>query len=134
MTVLSYPGCNILVPRPGFSLYETLSTLIEVEIRYYELLPQNNWQIDLNDLDSKINCQTAAIIYNNPSNPCGSVFSRRHILDFLAVAEKHFVPIIADEIYEDLVFEGNHFYPIASLTTEVPVLSCGGTTKKFELF
>ncbi|CAG2120499.1 unnamed protein product, partial [Medioppia subpectinata] len=40
-------------------------------------------------------------------------------------------PIIADEIYEDLVFPGNHFYPIASLTTEIPVLSCGGTTKKF---
>ncbi|CAG2176008.1 unnamed protein product [Oppiella nova] len=131
MTVLTNPGSNILVPRPGFSLYETLSALIDVQIRHYELLPHKNWEIDLNDLDSKIDGNTAAIIYNNPSNPCGSVFSRQHIIDFLAVAQKHFVPIIADEIYEDLVFPGNHFYPIASLTSEIPVLSCGGTTKKF---
>ncbi|XP_054164367.1 tyrosine aminotransferase-like [Oppia nitens] len=131
MTVLTNPGANILVPRPGFSLYETLSALIDVEIRHYELLPERNWEIDLNDLEDKIDCKTAAIVYNNPSNPCGSVFSKKHILDFLVIAEKYFVPIIADEIYEDLVFPGNHFHPIASLTTEIPVLSCGGTTKKF---
>ena len=130
LTVLAHPGCNMVVPRPGFPLYETLSPLLDIEIRYYDLLPQNNWGIDLQDLDNKIDANTAAIVYNNPSNPCGSVFSRSHILEVLKIAEKHFVPIIADEIYEDLVFEDNIFYPIASLTTEVPVLSCGGTTKK----
>jgi tyrosine aminotransferase len=130
MTVLAFPGSNILVPRPGFPLYRTLSAIIGIEIRYYNLLPNKNWEIDLNDLDSQLDSNTVAIIYNNPSNPCGSVFNKEHIIDFLAVAEKNFVPIIADEIYEDLVFPGHHFYPIASLTTEVPVLACGGTTKK----
>lgn len=130
MTVLAHSGANLVVPRPGFPLYETLSTLVDIEIRYYDLLPENNWQIDLQDLNRKIDANTAAIIYNNPSNPCGSVFSRSHILEVLEIAEKHFVPIIADEIYEDLVFGDNHFHPIASLTSEVPVLSCGGTTKK----
>jgi tyrosine aminotransferase len=47
------------------------------------------------------------------------------------VAAKHHVPIIADEIYCDLVFKGNTFYPMASLTTEVPVLSVGGLAKKW---
>jgi len=124
-------GCNVLVPRPGFPLYKTLSTLIGIEIRYYDLLPEKNWQIDLADLESKIDLYTSAIIYNNPSNPCGSVFSKQHILDFLAVAEKHHIPVIGDEIYEDLVFAGNQFHAIASLTEEVPVLHCSGTTKKF---
>ena len=129
--MLATPGCNVLAPRPGFPLYKTLSALLGIEIRYYNLLPERNWQIDLADLDDQIDCNTSAIIYNNPSNPCGSVFPKQHILDFLAVAEKHHVPIIGDEIYEDLVFPGNQFHAIASLTDEVPVLHCSGTTKKY---
>ena len=132
MTVLSSPGSNILVPCPGFSLYKTLSTTIHVEIRYYNLLPERNWEIDLEHLESLIDENTSAIIYNNPSNPCGSVFSKQHILQIIEVAQRNYVPIIADEIYEDLVFTNNQFYPIASLTTQVPVLSCRGTTKKYE--
>lgn len=121
----------MLVPRPGFPLYKTLSAVLGVEIRYYNLLPERNWEIDLADLESKINNQTTAIIFNNPSNPCGSVFSRQHILDVLAIAERHRVPIIADEIYENIVFPGHEFHAIASLTDEVPVLHCSGTTKKY---
>lgn len=86
--------------------------------------------IDLDDLESKIDEKTTAIIYNNPSNPCGSVFEREHILEFLSIAERYRIPVIADEIYEDLVFPGNTFHAIASLTDEVPVLHCSGTTKK----
>jgi tyrosine aminotransferase len=51
--------------------------------------------------------------------------------DILALAEKHHLPIIADEIYCDLVFEGNTFYPMATLTKEVPILSVGGLAKKY---
>lgn len=130
MSVLATPGCNMLAPRPGFPLYRTLSSLLGVEIRYYDLLPERNWQIDLVDLESKLDHQTSAIIYNNPSNPCGSVFPLDHIIDLLTIAERHHVPIIADEIYEDLVFPGHQFYAIGSLTDEVPVLHCSGTTKK----
>jgi tyrosine aminotransferase len=49
----------------------------------------------------------------------------------LAIAEKHHIPVIADEIYCDLVFEGNSFYPMASLTSTVPVLAVGGLAKKW---
>ena len=128
--MLASPGSNVLVPRPGFPLYKTLSTLLGIEIRYYNLLPERSWQIDLEDLEAKIDDRTSAIIYNNPSNPCGSVFPRAHIVDFVAVAERHRLPIIGDEIYEDLVFSGSQFHAVASLSEEVPVLHCSGTTKK----
>jgi tyrosine aminotransferase len=49
----------------------------------------------------------------------------------LSIAERHHVPIIADEIYCDLVFEGNQFYPMATLTSTVPILSVGGLAKKW---
>ena len=45
----------------------------------------------------------SAILVNNPSNPCGSVYSRQHLLDLLKVAEKHRVPIISDDVYQDMV-------------------------------
>ncbi|KAH9423029.1 hypothetical protein DERP_007621 [Dermatophagoides pteronyssinus] len=131
MAILATPGCNMLVPRPGFPLYKTLSATIGVQIKYYNLLPERNWQIDIDDLESKIDENTAAIIYNNPSNPCGSVFPENHIRQLLNVAERHHIPIIADEIYENIVFPGHEFHAIASLTDEVPVFHCSGTTKKF---
>ena len=82
-------------------------------------------------MEQLIDKDTVAIVIVNPSNPCGSVYSKQHLLDILAVAEKHRLPIIADEIYNDLVFKGQHTYPIASLSKNVPVLSCGGLGKKY---
>ncbi|KAI8376715.1 tyrosine aminotransferase [Choanephora cucurbitarum] len=130
-TALCNEGQNILLPRPGFSLYPSLAALKFVEPRFYDLLPEQSWEADLKQMESLIDENTAAILINNPSNPCGSVFSREHLLDILALAEKHHVPIIADEIYCDLVFEGNTFFPMATLTSTVPILSVGGLAKKW---
>ena len=82
-------------------------------------------------MEQLIDKDTVAIVVGDPSNPCGSVFSKQHLLDILAVAEKNSLPIIADEIYADLVFKGQHSYPIASLSKNVPVLTCGGLGKKY---
>jgi len=122
---------NILVPRPGFPIYTTLSAGQEIVTREYNLLPNRDWESDLGHMESLIDENTAAIIINSPSNPCGSVFSVKHLKDILAIAERHKVPIIADEIYENFVFPGETYVPIASLTTTVPVLSCSGLTKRF---
>ncbi|KAI9277073.1 tyrosine aminotransferase [Phascolomyces articulosus] len=131
INVLCNPGQNILLPRPGFSLYRSLADVKQVEGRYYNLLPEKNWQADLEQMESLIDDNTAAILVNNPSNPCGSVYPKEHLEAILAVAAKHHVPVIADEIYCDLVFEGNTFYPMASLTQDVPILSVGGLAKKW---
>lgn len=56
-------------------------------------------------MKSLIDENTAAIVVNNPSNPCGSVFSERHLRDIVQIASSYYVPIIADEIYEHLVSE-----------------------------
>ena len=80
---------------------------------------------------AQIDDRTKAILINNPSNPCGCVYSKEHLQSILAVAEKHQVPIIADEIYGNITFEGHQFHPVASLTSEVPVLSVGGIAKEF---
>ncbi|XP_050709914.1 tyrosine aminotransferase-like [Eriocheir sinensis] len=131
ITALCGPGQTLLVPRPGFPIYRTLAEGLGVVVKDYNLLPERNWEVDLEMLEACIDEQTAAIVVNNPSNPCGSVYTRAHLLGILEVAARNKVPIIADEIYDHFVFEGQEYHAIASLTDEVPVLSCGGLTKRF---
>lgn len=131
ITALCSPGQNILVPRPGFPIYKTLAECLSIGTKYYDLQPEKNWEVDLAMLEEMIDDNTAAIVVNNPSNPCGSVYSAQHLRAILEVAARNKVPIIADEIYENFVFEGEEYHAMASLTEEVPVLSCGGLTKRF---
>lgn len=71
------------------------------------LVPLNQadqgWEADLDDLEAQIDSKTRAILINNPNNPCGSVYSREHIAKILLIAEKHRLPIVADEVYGDVV-------------------------------
>jgi len=53
----------------------------------------------------------------------GNVYSKEHLLDILEVAERHKLPIIADEVYEFFTFPGVQFYPLASLSKNVPIIS-----------
>lgn len=74
--------------------------------------------------------RTKAILINNPSNPCGSNFSKEHLVAIAALAAKYDLPIIADEIYCNVVFEGS-FTPMNSVSGEVPVISVGGIAKQY---
>jgi tyrosine aminotransferase len=133
ISAMANPGDNILVPRPGFPLYKTLANGLGITTKEYDLLPLKGWECDLDHMRAMIDENTKAILVNNPSNPCGSVFSEEHLRKILALADEFKVPIIADEIYEHFVFSeaGKSYVPMASLTTTVPILSCGGLTKRY---
>jgi len=129
--VLGNEGQEILLPAPGFSIYQTICEYKGIIPVYYNLLPDKQWEADCENLDSLVTEKTVAILINNPSNPCGSVYSKEHLKKILQVAERHHLPIIADEIYAGMVFEKHEFHSIASLTSTVPVLSVGGISKLF---
>ncbi|XP_066541151.1 tyrosine aminotransferase [Hoplias malabaricus] len=131
ISALCNPGDNILVPCPGFSLYKTLAVSMGIKVKFYNLLPEKSWQIDLQHLESLIDDRTTCLIVNNPSNPCGSVFPKEHLQNILAVASKHCIPILADEIYGDMVFPSCEFHTLAPLSSDVPILSCGGLAKRW---
>jgi len=126
-------GDNLLIPRPGFSLYQTLCNAKGIGVKSYALLPERGWEADLADLEGQIDGHTRAVLVNNPSNPCGSVYSKEHLSAIIAIAERHRLPIIADEIYGHLVFpsSGAKFHPMAGLSTTVPILAAGGIAKEF---
>ncbi|CAG9566760.1 unnamed protein product [Danaus chrysippus] len=131
ITAIADSGQNILVPRPGFMIYQTLAEGLGITIKFYSLLPNEQWKVDLDDLEGQIDDDTAAIIVINPSNPCGSVYDKEHLIEILDIASRNRVPIIADEIYEHFVFSGHKFTPISAISEDVPVLTCSGLTKRF---
>lgn len=98
VSVIAGPGQNILIPRPGFSIYRTLAEGFGIEVRSYNLIPERDWEIDLDTLEPLIDENTAALIVTNPSNPCGSVFTKEHMVKIIDIAEKYCIPIIADEV------------------------------------
>ncbi|GJD06337.1 Tyrosine aminotransferase [Galdieria sulphuraria] len=101
---LCNPGDNVLIPRPGFPLFKTLLDNLGVEVRYYDLDPHQRWQIRLEKLPQLVDNRTAALVVNNPSNPCGSVFSYSHMMAIVEMAQRLCIPIVADEVYSDMTF------------------------------
>jgi tyrosine aminotransferase len=118
-------GDNILVPKPGFPLYQVISESLGASVRQYPLLPETSWSCDLEQMEKLIDSRTKAILINNPSNPCGSNFTGSHLEDISAIARRHGLLIIADEIYGRLVFDGE-FAPCHVYSGDVPVISVSG--------
>lgn len=131
LTALAEPADNVLLPCPGFPIYQAINTAFGIESRYYNLLPDREWEIDIPSMESLVDSKTRAILINNPSNPCGSVYSKRHLLDILAFAEKYHLVVISDEIYSEMALFGKKTYPIGQLANKVSVLTVGGITKRF---
>jgi len=68
---------------------------------------------------------------NNPSNPCGSVWSKTHMLEILEVVQQLHLPLISDEVYFDMVFHQKAFHSFGEVSEDVPVLVVGGLAKRF---
>lgn len=120
----------MLIPRPGFPLCEILCDYQGIEPRYYDLLPDQGWQIDIESIRAQADENTCALVVNNPSNPCGSVYSKAHLTEVLGVAEELRLPILADEVYTGMSF-ANDFVSCASVTPNVPILSVCALSKRW---
>lgn len=79
MSVLAHPQANILLPRPGFRIYDARAACDGVEARYFDLSPERNWEVDLDSVESIADENTVAMVIVNPGNPCGNVFTYEHL-------------------------------------------------------
>jgi len=127
---LANAGQSVLMARPGFPLFRTLAEGMGVRVGYYDLRPDAGWEVDLDSLAAAMDDTTAAVIVNNPSNPCGCVYSAAHLAAIAAVVSAARLPLIADEVYAGMVFSGVRWTPLAAVAGDVPVLTVGGLSKQ----
>lgn len=131
LTSLVEPGENILTPSPGYPLYTAvLAKLGAIENPYY-LDEANGWQPDLKSISAAVNEKTRAIVLINPNNPTGSNSSRELLEGVIKLAKEHNLVVIADEIYDKLLFDGQSHISIASLDPDCPVVTFNGLAKNY---
>ena len=102
------PGKNVLLPEPYFPLYGPDVTLCGGESRYYPCLFENAFVPTIEDLESLVDEDTVAILYNFPSNPTGGTLTVEQRDELLAFAQKHDLWILSDEVYDRIVFDSEH--------------------------
>lgn len=127
----------LLVPKPGFPLYQVIAESHGASVAHYNLDPQRGWECDLNHMESLITENVRGIVINNPSNPTGSVYSRQHLQSILELAARYRIPVICDEVYGDLTFGDNSFVSMAQVMADmgrkVPVIIASGLGKQYLL-
>lgn len=131
ISALVNQGENFLMPTPGYPLYTAVQAKYELEPNPYYLDESNGWQPDIEDIKSKINSKTRAIILINPNNPTGAIFKEDTLRQIIDLALEHNLVIFADEIYDKLIFDGKKLVSIASLNDQVPIITFSGLSKNF---
>jgi aspartate/methionine/tyrosine aminotransferase len=125
---------RVLMPSPTY----TTHTLGESGHAHaapicYRLKPEDNWYPDLEDLrnHARYNPQIAGIMLINPDNPTGMVYPRETLEEIVAIAREFDLFIIADEVYNNIVYNGQATVPISDVIGEVPAIAMKGISKEF---
>jgi aspartate aminotransferase len=109
MMALIEPGDEVLYPDPGFPIYPSLTRGLGAKAVPFGLREQNDFQPDLQEIASKITAKTRVLIFNSPNNPTGTVFNQQAVQGIAALAQKHDLWVITDEIYARMVFNGDYY-------------------------
>lgn len=130
LTALLEPGDEVLLPSPGYPLYNAIAARLgAVAVSYYPD-ESKDWAIDPVELESHITPKTRAIVICNPNNPTGALMGRQTLLAVLDVARRHGLPVLSDEIYDKLLYGGTHV-PTGTLADDVPIIMFNGLSKAY---
>nr|AHN10105.1 aromatic amino acid aminotransferase 5 [Atropa belladonna] len=131
VSILAKPNSNILLPRPGFPIYALCAAFRNVEVRYYDLVPEKNWEVNLKAIEDLADQNTVAIVVINPGNPCGNVYSYEHLEKIAETAKRVKTLIIEDEVYGHLAFGENPFISMGLFSSIAPILTLGSLSKRW---
>jgi len=108
MMALIEPGDEVLYPDPGFPIYPSFTRGLGAKAVPFGLVEGNKFQPDLQEIAAKITGKTTVLIFNSPNNPTGTVFDDRALEGIAALAIKHDLWVLTDEIYARILFNGDY--------------------------
>ena len=109
------PGDEVLLPDPGFVVYEAVVLMAGGKPVYVPLKEEDGFRMLPSEVEKRITSKTKCIIVNTPSNPTGGVLEEEDLKGIADLAVKHDLYVISDEVYEKLVYDGHRHLSIASL-------------------
>ncbi|WP_417410907.1 pyridoxal phosphate-dependent aminotransferase [Hoeflea sp.] len=111
MMGLTGPGDGVLVGDPFYATYEGVITASGAHRQSVPLKAENGFRLTASDLEAAITPQSRVLLLNSPHNPTGAVLSSEEVAEISAVCKAHDLWIVADEVYEELVFDGEFASP-----------------------
>ena len=130
LTALAEAGDEVLVPTPTYPLYTAVLAKIGARPVFYRTDADRGWQPDLDHLRSLVSPRTKALVVIDPNNPTGATYPAETRRALLEIAETHNVPLLADEVYADLAFDG----PVpafAAQNPDAPVITFSSLSKAY---
>lgn len=112
MMATTNPGDEVLLSDPGWPNYCMQTIAMERKPVFYPLFEENGFEPRIEDLEPLITPRTRVLLINTPSNPTGSVYSKRTVEKLVDFAKKHDIYIISDEVYDQIIFDDKHHSPL----------------------
>ncbi len=120
---------EVLLPSPDYPLWTASVNLAGGKAVHYTCDEQSDWFPDVEDIRSKINAKTKAIVIINPNNPTGAVYPKEILEQIIAVCREKGIVIFADEIYDHLVMDNVPYTSVATLAEDTFVVTMNGLSK-----
>lgn len=129
LRALLNPGDEVLVPSPDYPLWTAATILNDGKAVHYDCRPENGFLPDPAQVEALVTPRTRALVIINPNNPSGAAYPRALLEQLVAIAVKHGLLLMADEIYDGIVYDDATFQPLAPLAGDHPCISFGGLSK-----
>jgi alanine-synthesizing transaminase len=124
-------GDELLLPAPDYPLWTAVTTLSGGKPVHYLCDEVNGWMPDLDDIRRKITPRTKGIVVINPNNPTGALYSEALLREIVALARRHGLVILADEVYDKVLYDEVRHTAIASLSEDVLTLTFNSLSKSY---
>lgn len=126
-------GDEVLIPAPDYPLWTAATSLAGGKPVHYLCDEEDNWNPSIEDIRSKVTEKTKAIVVINPNNPTGAVYSRKVLQEIVDIAREHDLLILADEIYDRILYDDAEHINIASLAPDLLCITYNGLSKAYRV-
>ncbi len=131
LRALLNPGDEVLVPSPDYPLWTAAVNLNTGRAVHYACRPERGFVPDPAELATLVTKRTRAIVIVNPNNPTGAVYPREVLQAIARLAEDHRLVVLSDEIYDQILYDGAQFVPMATLVNHTLCCTLSGLSKVY---